>query len=223
MNPLDWWRQWQSGRAAPPATVDAAELRDADDPRAGDRTDFMVDDDVDEDAGDAVFGELLARVRAPLVAAARERGLVEPDAATLDRDATWLIDRIGEAPRILWVDDMPQGNRLERAALARLQIEVECVTGSDVALARLREATPPFDIVISDWRRDADGPDAGLTLALRMRAAGERQPIVYYHAGFDAALRAERRARALAAGAVGEAVLPQELIEMVVLALRGPR
>ena len=205
LNPLAWWRQWrQTGAtgaaAAPQAPADAVEAR-------GD---------------DEIFGDLLARVRAPLAAAARERGLGAPDAALLDRDATWLIDRSGEPPRILWVDDRPQGNQHERAALARLQIEVVYATDTDGALAQMRSARPPFDLVISDWQRAAEGPDAGLALARRAREAGLTPPIVYYHAEFDGARRAERRERALAAGALGEAVLPQELIEMVVLALRAP-
>ncbi len=171
---------------------------------------------------DAVFDDLLATVRAPLALAARERGLGAPDPAQLDRDATWLIDRAGDLPRVLWVDDRPQGNHHERAALARLQIEVVCATRTDEALALLRAAQPPFDLVISDWQRDGDGPEAGLALARAMHDEGRKLPLLYYHGEFDATRRAQRRQQALEAGALGEAVLPQELIESVVLALRGP-
>lgn len=171
---------------------------------------------------DAVFDELLATVRAPLAQAARERGLGAPDPAQLDRDATWLIDRAGDPPRVLWVDDRPQGNHHERAALARLQVEVVCVTRTAEALAMLSEAQSPFDLVISDWQRDGDGPDAGLALASALRAQGHTLPLYYYHGEFDATKRAQRRQQALAVGALGEAVMPQELIEAVVHALRGP-
>lgn len=170
---------------------------------------------------DAVFDDLLATVRAPLAQAARERGLALPDPAQIDRDATWLIDRGGDLPRVLWVDDRPQGNHHERAALARLQVEVVCAARTDEALALLRAAQPAFDLVISDWQRDGDGRDAGLALARAVHDQGHKMPLLYYHGEFDTTKRAERRQQALAVGALGEAVLPQELIEAVVRALRA--
>jgi len=174
-----------------------------------------------EAAPDPSLDHLLTRVRAPLVAAARERHQAEPDPSQLDRDAQWLIDRPGATPRILWVDDRPEGNRHERAALARLQIEVVCVRGGDEALALLRPGAAPFDLVISDWHRGAEGPDAALSLLRRLRDHGSNLPVVIYHAEFDPKARATRRERALATGAFGEAVLPQELVGLVVAALRG--
>lgn len=171
-------------------------------------------------ARDPLFERVLDSIRSPLTAAARERGVAAPDAARLNRDAQWLIDRRDAPPRILWVDDRPEGNRHERAALARLQIEVVCVTDSDAALARLAPGSVPFDLVISDWQRDAEGPDAALTLLRRLAEHDLRLPVVVYHAAFDPAARTTRRERALAAGALGEAVLPQELVAMVVAALR---
>jgi CheY-like chemotaxis protein len=171
-------------------------------------------------APDPSFDQLLARIRAPVLAAARERQLAEPDPRQLDRDAQWLIDRPGAAPRVLWVDDRPENNRHERAALARMQIEVVCATGTDEALALLRPGAPPFDMIVSDWHRGAEGPDAALGLLRRLRDRGSPLPVVIYHAAFDARSRASRRERALAIGAFGEAVLPQELIGLVVAALR---
>jgi CheY-like chemotaxis protein len=82
-----------------------------------------------------------------------------------------------ELKGVLWVDDHPENNVAECAALAKLQIEVAAVRSTDEALARLANAAARderFDLVISDWDRLAEGPLAGLRVLRAMRAGGTR-------------------------------------------------
>jgi CheY-like chemotaxis protein len=123
---------------------------------------------------------------------------------------------------VLWVDDHPENNRYEAAALAKLQIDVQAVTSTSDALKALEEAPEGFDLVISDWGRPWDGPGAGMRLLSKIRKAGTTLPLVFYHGEFDPATRAARRQQALAAGSIGEAVYPAELIPLVLQGL-APR
>ena len=141
----------------------------------------------------------------------------------MQREAMALIDR-PEPMRVLWVDDQPDGNRAERSLLARLQIEVVAVASTADALARCAadaQAGEPFDLVISDWSRPAEGPDAALRLLHALRSAGNPLPVIIYHGDFDAASRQDRSARAQAAGALGDAVMPAELMALVQQAMRA--
>jgi CheY-like chemotaxis protein len=141
------------------------------------------------------------------------------DSQQVQRQARRLID-VPDAKRLLWVDDHPENNTSERAALARLQIEVVAVRSTTDALAQLEGGTgSDFDLVISDWHRGADGPLAGLRLLTTMRGRGYRQPVVFYHGTFETVQRATLAASARVAGAFGESVLPGELIRLVLAAL----
>jgi len=134
-----------------------------------------------------------------------------------EREAVALIDR-PEAIRLLWVDDQPRNNLNERAMLARLQIEVVAVASTAEALARIaadQAAGEPFDLVITDWSRPADGPQAALALLRALRGARQPVPVVVYHGEFDEAARRRRAEQAQAAGALGEAVMPAELMALV--------
>ena len=155
--------------------------------------------------------------------AQRNRGESALDAAAQQRvrsGAQALVD-MPDQKRVLWVDDRPEGNRLEAAALAHLQIEVVAVRDTDAALQCIATDTEGFDLVISDWERPAEGPQAGLRLLQRLRATGSAVPLVYYHANFGAAQREQRAEQARAAGALGEAVLPSDLMALVRRALLG--
>ncbi|MDZ7589774.1 MAG: TIR domain-containing protein [Rubrivivax sp.] len=164
-----------------------------------------------------VVGDVVQRIEQATAA----RGGPAPDAGALRAQAQRLIDT-PRPPRVLWVDDHPANNRAETDTLARLQIEVEPVRSTDEALAALAAAAAqarPFDLVISDWTRQADGPLAGLRVLTAMRAAGHGQPVVYYHGSFDGLRRAALATAARAAGALGEATMPQELLALVLQAL----
>jgi DNA-binding NtrC family response regulator len=119
------------------------------------------------------------------------------------------------------VDDRPGGNLREAAALAKLQIEVVAVRSTDEALARMSGDAEGFDLVISDWSRAGELPMAGLLLLGRLRAAGHKQPVIYYHGVYDATRRAMLAAAAKTAGAFGEATTPVDLMGLVLGALKA--
>ena len=56
--------------------------------------------------------------------------------------------------RVLWVDDKPENNEIERRALTELEINVQYVTTSKDALLELRRH--PYDLIISNVRRPSD-------------------------------------------------------------------
>ena len=170
-------------------------------------------------------GPLLARVMDDyaqrIAQASAARGGATVDAAALRRQATRMID-MPEPKRVLWVDDRPENNVAETVALCKLQIEVTAVRSTDEALARLEDAAAHgerVDLVISDWGRHAEGPQAGLQMLQTMRARGCAQPVVFYLGTVGATERAALAASARAAGALGEAVLPAELMQLVTTAL----
>jgi CheY-like chemotaxis protein len=145
------------------------------------------------------------------------------DETEVRSQALHLID-VSDSKRVLWVDDHPESNAAEAAALAKLQIEVTAVRSTDEALARLAEAGARgdgFDLVISDWGRSAEGPLAGLRLMAAMRGQGHAQPVLYYHGTTGAVQRAALAATARAAGSFGEAVLPADLMRLVLAALNS--
>lgn len=169
---------------------------------------------------DPVLERLLADVETQLGEAARLRGQGAPAGADLRRAAAPLIDT-PDQKRVLWVDDRPEGNRHETAALAKLQIEVLNARSTAEAEALIANDEEGIDLVISDWERRGDGAQAGLDLLQRLRASHPGIPLIYYHGTFDAARRAQLQRLAQAGGAFGEAVLPLELLELVRRALAG--
>ena len=199
--------EWSSTKRAPVAPVEAPAPR----PLAPEIAPAI----------DRVVADVVHRVEQATVA----RGEPAPDVGALRSQARRLIDT-PDPPRLLWVDDQPDNNRAETAMLARLQIEVEPARSTAEALARLDAAARsgrPFDLVISDWTRKADGPLAGLRLIGAMRNDGHPQPVVVYHGSTGDLPRAALAAAARAAGALGEATLPAELLALVLQAppLRG--
>jgi CheY-like chemotaxis protein len=123
---------------------------------------------------------------------------------------------------VLWVDDRPDNNRLETRALAKLQIEVVAVTNTKAALVRLDSDPEPFDLVLSDWQRPElhlDTLSAGIHLLRQLRKRQLHVPVIFYHGTADEKARTERREQALPEGAPGEAVMPDELLGLVVKAL----
>ena len=141
-------------------------------------------------------------------------GIASGEAAVL---AEALID-MPEQKRVLWVDDQPDNNRHELAALAKLQVEVVSVRSTAEALERLDADEDGFDLVVSDWDRPEplDGAaSAGLKLLGALAARPRRPPVVFYHAEFDPGRRAARRKTLLRAGGFGEAVRPGELLALI--------
>ena len=176
---------------------------------------------------DAQLDQLVNSFADNVDAAQQQRGgppLYDHYRYELRRDAQALIDRV-DAVRVLWVDDRPDNNLRERAMLAKLQIEVVTARRTDEALARIvadAQAGEPFDLVLSDWSRPPEGAQAALQLMQAMQQAGQRLPVIVYHGEMDPAARQRRADKALAAGAMGEAVMPAELLALVQRAVARP-
>jgi CheY-like chemotaxis protein len=172
------------------------------------------------DPNDAVLTQVLDGFASQLREANATRGGGPVDEAALRTQAMGLIDE-PDQKRVLWVDDHPEHNHFEIAALAKLQIEVQTATSTSAAMQALDEDPDGFDMVISDWGRPWDGPGAGLRLLSKLRKRGSALPLVFYHGEFEPAARTVRARQAVAAGAIGEAVYPAELIVLVVKGLAG--
>jgi CheY-like chemotaxis protein len=122
-----------------------------------------------------------------------------------------LIRRAGRAT-VLWVDDRPDNNVHERAALEALGVSFVLATSTEETLEKLKRQS--VDAIISDMGRPPD-PQAGYTLLDKLRASGDQTPFIIY-AGSRAP---EHRAEARRHGAVGSTNRPDELFEMVLSAL----
>ncbi|WEN40561.1 hypothetical protein CKCBHOJB_00088 [Thauera sp. GDN1] len=180
-------------------------------------------DSMQEARTDALVQRMCAGFANALSVAARMRGVADIDSAEAQDMAAALID-MPEQKRVLWVDNKPEGNRHEIAALAKLQIEVVTAHSTEDALARLDSDTEGFDLVLSDWDRPEalDGTaSAGLKLLRALAMRPRRPPVIFYHGEFDAVQRERRRDTLLRAGAFGEAVTPGELLALVRTALQS--
>lgn len=170
---------------------------------------------------DPLLDRVVKEFSAQVTEAAKARGAHDLDPAKAEQYARTLIDA-PDQKRILWVDDRPDNNRFETAALAKLQIEVVAVTSTKAALERLASDPEPFDLVLSDWQRPEphiDTLSAGIHLLRQLRERHSALPFVFYHGTVDERERAARREQALREGAFGEAVMPDELLELVIRAL----
>ena len=171
---------------------------------------------------DPLLDRIVTDVAQQIAQAQRERGaspLSANGAALLQVQTRALID-LPEQHRVLWVDDRPQGNRFEAAALAKLQIEIVTARSTDEALQRISADAEGFALVISDWERPGEPAQAGLHLLARLRDAGLHCPLIFYH-GAEGQQREARAVQARDAGALGEAVLPDELMTLVLQALQA--
>jgi len=113
--------------------------------------------------------------------------------------------------RILWVDNHPENNRLERAALAKWGVEVQTRRSTEDAMTELRDVRDtPFDLVISDWFRSRQ-PE-GQRLAEIMHAEGIAVPILFYFSVGEPDLFREIRDTARGLQAVGATSSPRELL-----------
>lgn len=111
--------------------------------------------------------------------------------------------------RVLWVDDVPDNNVSETAALRRMGVEVRQVVSTEQALSALQERQD-WDLVISDIARGSDDT-AGVAFAKQLRARNLTYNVVFYT---SSAGRARFAAEAERLGA-RTAVTPQELLDAV--------
>jgi CheY-like chemotaxis protein len=114
---------------------------------------------------------------------------------------------------VLWVDDNPQNNAYERAALEAIGISFVLSTSTDDALSKLEKQS--FDLVISDMSRPPDNK-AGFTLLEALRKSGKKTPFIIYAASSTPEFVAE----AIQRGAFGETNRPDELFKLVINAIK---
>ena len=122
-----------------------------------------------------------------------------------------VMRRLGRST-ILWVDDRPNNNLYERQALEALGITFVISTSTEDALVKLKSRK--FDAIISDMGRPPDD-QAGYTLLDGLRTSGDRTPFIIYAGSRAPEHRAEARRR----GALGCTNRPDELVDMVLMAL----
>ncbi|MES2922076.1 MAG: response regulator [Verrucomicrobiota bacterium] len=109
---------------------------------------------------------------------------------------------------ILWVDDNPDNNIIERKSMAAYNIHFVLAKSTSQALAEL--GTKQFDAIISDMSRSPDS-HAGYTLLEAVRRSGNRTPYFIY-----AGSRAPEHVReALSRGAQGATNVGDELLQMI--------
>jgi CheY-like chemotaxis protein len=116
---------------------------------------------------------------------------------------------------ILWVDDRPDNNIMERNAFSAYNIDFVLALSTKEAMNKLSELH--FDAMISDMGRPPD-PQAGYTLLHKVRSSGNAIPFFIYAGSRAPQHREEARRR----GAQGTTNMPAELIQMVLegIALR---
>jgi len=85
-----------------------------------------------------------------------------------------------ERNKVLWVDDKPDGNREETAALRKSGLQVVAATSNAQAAELFRMHR--YVLIISDIRREGTEPStAGLELpALLRRIRADLPPVIYY-------------------------------------------
>jgi CheY-like chemotaxis protein len=109
---------------------------------------------------------------------------------------------------VLWVDDRPDNNSYERAALEALGVSFDLSLSTDDALKKVQAS--PYDLIISDMGRPPD-TQAGYTLLDSLRRSGNQTPFVIYAGSRQPALVALAREH----GALGCTNVPAELISLV--------
>jgi hypothetical protein len=144
------------------------------------------------------------------------------------REAVELLAPLARGRRVLWVDDNPAWNALERAAFLDWRIDVQTRRSTDDAVDELKAAareSEPYPLVISDWTRD-DEPDpdhAGLRLAERLRGDENDVAIAFYFGRVPPDELERRRASAARMGAIVATGSPGELYRAVLFELARPR
>jgi CheY-like chemotaxis protein len=173
----------------------------------------------------SAFGVDLQFAERQATAAYVKQGLGPPsqaDKASI-RDAVRFLAPLAAQTHILWVDDNPGGNTLERSTFLSWEVDVQAARTTEEGLTELEDPRQRFDLVISDWRRpnDSDDAPAGLQLLKRMRdsKAKLRQPVIFYHGPVATEELLSRRRDAAEAGAVGATSSPGELFRWTLLEL----
>ncbi|MFM9104758.1 MAG: SUMF1/EgtB/PvdO family nonheme iron enzyme [Cyanobium sp.] len=167
--------------------------------------------DPPSDARSACRNRLPAQSREPAIVGLRvvcvpgppAPELAIPSLAPPDRD------RSARQPQVLWIDDHPDNNRGERAALAAEGVTVLLASSPEEAI-ELLAASASVDLLLSDLRQ-GDDPVAGLRLFPLLQARGIVIPVMFY----VGVLNDERTRKALEAGALAVINRRDQLLEAV--------
>jgi CheY-like chemotaxis protein len=123
-----------------------------------------------------MIASAIARTSVPVAALAPAKAL---DEAAAD-EASKLIKTLGpergtkkRQKLVLWVDDRPDNNIIERHSMASYNIDFVLAQSTGQALAELRKQQ--FDAIISDMGRPLDSR-AGYTLLEAVRGSGDQTP-----------------------------------------------
>jgi CheY-like chemotaxis protein len=125
------------------------------------------------------LGDRLEEVREQ-VSALKEQ--VSGIAGAGDAGDSPIVSGLPRLNRVLWVDDYPENNAYEMAALERKDVKVDGAKSTGEALERIDRAQQPYDAIISDMGRQADdgGPEAGVALVDALAERGVTAPIFIY-------------------------------------------
>lgn len=104
--------------------------------------------------------------------------------------ALLLLPGVSSPRRVLWVDDQPDHNLREIAALRQMGIAVDTALSNEQAAERLRDG--PYSVLISDMHRHVEAGNAGLRLPREVTSDRNRlPPVVYYVSKVDSPRTAE--------------------------------
>jgi CheY-like chemotaxis protein len=131
-----------------------------------------------------------------------------------------LIEDLGQARQrktedrklVLWVDDRPDNNVIERRSMVAYDIDFVLAESTDEALEK--RTSQQFAAIISDMGRPPDA-HAGYTLLEAVRRTGDQTPFFIYAGSRDPAHIRE----ALSRGAQGSTNRGDELLQMVLAAI----
>jgi DNA-binding response OmpR family regulator len=153
-----------------------------------------------------------------LAFALRESAAPAPADVPVRQAAPAIADAPDAIGKVLWVDDHPENNVVERRFFEKHRIAVHPVTTSEDALKLL--AIYDYQAVISDMGRGEDRL-AGARFAQQLRARNDRTPVVIYTVRADNAAKQQAQRQLVAeSGAQALAVTPQE-VRAIVLDLFG--
>ncbi len=143
-----------------------------------------------------------------------ELSTIVPTAATAPSSAARAI-ATEEIRNVLWVDDEPERNQREIAALNGRGFSVTTKRSTDEGIAELKSNPDRYSLVISDMARRFDRR-AGYTLLNEMKKNQITIPLIFY----VGSAAPELDLQAVAAGAVGSTNSPIRLLELVNRAVR---
>ena len=122
------------------------------------------------------------------------------------------LKKSAKKSRILWVDDRPENNVLERRTLERYGVEVLVALSTDQAMALLE--TNDISLIISDMGRK-EGPNEGYVLLEKVRKTNQTIPYYIFAGSSDPKYDVEAKKR----GAQASTGYSDVLLDMVIKSL----